>query len=560
MRRRGEVGAEGRDPAPTCGMPTTTWRPQRRRGLRRLPAAQDRRAVRPRGAADRAGCGLPARRGRRLRRGMRCACGHRPRAGGQPAGPADRLRDGRRGHHPGDQRRAVAGSSCATRCCTRSTTRPGSRPRTWPPSPAQRAAARSACRSVRAPPASRSSTAKGGWSRSRPGPTGCTALLEPGDVRAVRAGQVKVIDGARLGTPDSLRVVGLPVPAGKGQPAGQTVLVAVSQAEASGSVRALAIAICRRRPDPAGRLRPASVGCWWAGRWSRSRGCAPGPRRSPRPDPRMADRLPVPAAQDEVQRLAETLNGMLDRLEGASAAQRAFVADAAHELRSPLSAIRTQLEVARRHPDSAPWEETADGVLADTDRLARLVDDLLLLARSEDRAPAHRLRTGRPGRAGARGVGPAVGRAGDPRKPHCCNGFGLLDSRGQCTRADPGRSGRRHADPGQPGRQRRALRPDGGDDRRTAGGWAGRVVGELTTVPGSHRPTGSGSSSGSPGSTPRARGPTAAAGSGLAIVHRLVQSSGGTVRIEDAETRWPTTRHPGDVRWPAGTPVVAKPT
>ena len=98
----------------------------------------------------------------------------------------------------------------------------------------------------------------------------------------------------------------------------------------------------------------------------------------------------MPAAQDEVQRLAETLNGMLDRLEGASAAQRAFVADAAHELRSPLSAIRTQLEVARRHPDSAPWEETADGVLADTDRLARLVDDLLLLARSEDRVSVHR--------------------------------------------------------------------------------------------------------------------------------------------------------------------------
>jgi signal transduction histidine kinase len=62
------------------------------------------------------------------------------------------------------------------------------------------------------------------------------------------------------------------------------------------------------------------------------------------------------------------------------------VADAAHELRSPLAAIRTQLEVARHHPESEPWDQTADGVLADTERLSRLVDDLLLLARADDAA------------------------------------------------------------------------------------------------------------------------------------------------------------------------------
>jgi signal transduction histidine kinase len=75
---------------------------------------------------------------------------------------------------------------------------------------------------------------------------------------------------------------------------------------------------------------------------------------------------------------------MLGRLESASVRQRAFVADAAHELRSPLAAMRTQLEVAIHHPGSADWGTTASDVLADTTRLARLVDDLLLLARVDE--------------------------------------------------------------------------------------------------------------------------------------------------------------------------------
>ena len=92
----------------------------------------------------------------------------------------------------------------------------------------------------------------------------------------------------------------------------------------------------------------------------------------------------MPATRDEVARLAVTLNDMLDRLAAGGARQRAFVADAAHELRSPLASIRTQLEVAQAHPDSADWADTADGVLADVARLSRLVDDLLLLARLDD--------------------------------------------------------------------------------------------------------------------------------------------------------------------------------
>jgi signal transduction histidine kinase len=94
-----------------------------------------------------------------------------------------------------------------------------------------------------------------------------------------------------------------------------------------------------------------------------------------------ARRLPVPAAEDEVRRLAETLNGMLDRLEAGGARQRAFVADAAHELRSPLAAVRTTLEVALVHPDPDGAEPALRTALEETVRMGRLVDDLLLLAR-----------------------------------------------------------------------------------------------------------------------------------------------------------------------------------
>src|SRR5258705_58753 len=77
---------------------------------------------------------------------------------------------------------------------------------------------------------------------------------------------------------------------------------------------------------------------------------------------------------------------MLHRLDAARARQRAFVADAAHELRSPLTNMRTELEVAQRLSDSTDWPALADDLLTDVHRLTRLVDDLLLLARADDAA------------------------------------------------------------------------------------------------------------------------------------------------------------------------------
>jgi signal transduction histidine kinase len=87
-----------------------------------------------------------------------------------------------------------------------------------------------------------------------------------------------------------------------------------------------------------------------------------------------------------VRELALTLNDMLSRLAGAQRRQRALVSDTAHELRSPIASIRAQLEVALDHPELQDWTATARDVHADTLRLARLAEDLLLLARLDERA------------------------------------------------------------------------------------------------------------------------------------------------------------------------------
>ena len=94
----------------------------------------------------------------------------------------------------------------------------------------------------------------------------------------------------------------------------------------------------------------------------------------------------MPEARDEVRSLALTLNDMLSRLTSAQQRQRSLVSDTAHELRSPIASIRAQLEVALDHPAGQDWASTARDVLADTLRLSRLTEDLLLLARLDEQA------------------------------------------------------------------------------------------------------------------------------------------------------------------------------
>ncbi len=95
-------------------------------------------------------------------------------------------------------------------------------------------------------------------------------------------------------------------------------------------------------------------------------------------------RLPVPQAQDELRRLGETLNAMLDRLEAALNRERAFVDDASHELRTPLALQKSELELALRYGDSREELRAAiASAIEEADRLSQLAENLLVLARSD---------------------------------------------------------------------------------------------------------------------------------------------------------------------------------
>ncbi|HEV8425821.1 MAG TPA: ATP-binding protein [Actinomycetes bacterium] len=95
-------------------------------------------------------------------------------------------------------------------------------------------------------------------------------------------------------------------------------------------------------------------------------------------------RVPDPPADDEIGRLARTMNRMLGRLEQAQSRQRRLISDASHELRSPVAAIRQHAEVALAHPGQTTIGELAATVLAEDLRLQRLAEDLLLLTRADE--------------------------------------------------------------------------------------------------------------------------------------------------------------------------------
>jgi heavy metal sensor kinase len=102
-------------------------------------------------------------------------------------------------------------------------------------------------------------------------------------------------------------------------------------------------------------------------------------------------RLPVPPAEDELARLGRRLNQMLARLEAAHERERNFVSEASHELRTPLALMKTEIELALDEPGSVSSLRSAlRSAGVETDRLARLADDLLLLARADAGALALR--------------------------------------------------------------------------------------------------------------------------------------------------------------------------
>jgi len=204
-----------------------------------------------------------------------------------------------------------------------------------------------------------------------------TALATGRQVAQLRDGDRLTLPATRLGGSVPLRVVGVAADSGSRV---ATVLVAipVADVERTGQVLAVATLVVS-----VVALTGFALVCWTV-TGSALRPVAEMRRGAARITAAGAgSRLPVPVADDEVRALAVTLNGMLDRLAAAATSQRAFVADAAHELRSPLASLRVQLEVERDHPDPAGRSELVADLLEDLTRLDRLTAALLDLAHLE---------------------------------------------------------------------------------------------------------------------------------------------------------------------------------
>jgi signal transduction histidine kinase len=218
--------------------------------------------------------------------------------------------------------------------------------------------------------------AQGRIVRVSPGADRLVPLLPPAQAAAnARAGRAVFLDGRPYGLPDRVRVVAVRTKAGG------TVIAAVPSDQVLATLGTVTKALVIGTP----LLLLLLAGASWLIVGSTLRPIAE-LRRGAQEVTRTGQprALPVPAAQDEVRSLAVTLNDMLSRLGAAQERQRGLVSDTAHELRSPIASIRAQLEVALDHPEGQDWPQTAADVLADTLRLARLAEDLLVLARLDE--------------------------------------------------------------------------------------------------------------------------------------------------------------------------------
>lgn len=212
-----------------------------------------------------------------------------------------------------------------------------------------------------------------------------TALVTPDELRRALARETVVVPGNRSGLSVRLQVAAVEAGPAVGSRRQYTVVAAAPTADVEQSAATLRALLLWTFPLV---LAVLALITW------RVVGAALSPvealrRGAERIDESSSDseRLPVPATRDEVSALATTLNAMLDRVTTARRKQRAFVADAAHELRSPLASMRTQLEVAAHLGEGG---DLPAHLLTDVDRLTTLVDDLLLLARADDATVASR--------------------------------------------------------------------------------------------------------------------------------------------------------------------------
>jgi two-component system OmpR family sensor kinase len=196
-------------------------------------------------------------------------------------------------------------------------------------------------------------------------------LLSPSELAAARRGRIVHQRG------DTVRILAEPVGA-----AGRVVVVAGDRAGPEhtldvlvgalliGGPLALALAALAGYALASGALRPVET--------MRARAAT---ISDAEPDAR----LPLPEAHDEIRRLGETLNAMLDRLADARRRERAFVADASHELRTPLTILRGELELAvAGEPSPEELRRVVESATEETDRLVELAQQLLALARLDD--------------------------------------------------------------------------------------------------------------------------------------------------------------------------------
>jgi two-component system OmpR family sensor kinase len=202
-----------------------------------------------------------------------------------------------------------------------------------------------------------------------------------GSVVAAARGRQVFTNVVAVKEPEPFRVLAAPI----STPDGRRILVVATSLEATNE----AVARVRRALLVGGGVAVAVAGI---GGWFLASAALRPVERLRREAAEISEhdshaRLQVPTTHDEIAALATTMNALLENLHNALGQQRAFVADAGHELRTPLGVLRTELELARRPQRTrAQLEDAIDHAAGETDRLADLTEELLLLARSDELA------------------------------------------------------------------------------------------------------------------------------------------------------------------------------
>jgi heavy metal sensor kinase len=213
------------------------------------------------------------------------------------------------------------------------------------------------------------------------GGVAATPMLDAGDIRGALAG-ARVYRTKNLGPSHRLfRVVGRATTRGD-----RTFVVVAGEATAAVDRSVSRLRTLLVIGWPVAILIAAASGWWLA-----TRALRPISRMTDEADgmavDRLSDRLPVPATGDEVARLAETLNRMLGRVEAGVQEQHRLVGDASHELRSPLAAIRAEIEVSLRGDElGSEARAVLLSTLEEVERLSAIVDGLLILASADQGA------------------------------------------------------------------------------------------------------------------------------------------------------------------------------